>query len=131
QLNHSRPRLSSAHTRPHVQGARWMTRTEQHHTDLREYLRIMRSRMYVIAAVTVVSLAATLFFTFRQTPMYEAEARVLVNPVQGANGVVSVSQAPNLETERELVLSQAVAQKVQQDEAPGVSLESLLAGLKV
>src|SRR5712691_4794874 len=87
--------------------------TEAHTADLREYLRVLRARKYEVGLVTFVLVLATLFFSFRQTPIYEGDARILVKPVQNPNNL-SLSQAPNLETERELILSQVVARSVQQ-----------------
>jgi len=75
--------------------------------------------------------AATMFFSFRQTPIYEGSAKVLVKPVQSAGSSVAIPQQPNLDTERELVLSQTVAQKVQQDAHVGTPVDILLERVKV
>src|SRR6266542_754940 len=104
---------------------------EQHPTDLREYVRVVRARKYEIGVVTVVLVAATMFFTFQQTPIYQGTTKVLVKPVQNPTSSVSVPQQPNLDTERELVLSQAVAQKVQKDVSLATPVDTLLEHVKV
>lgn len=105
--------------------------TEQHPTDLREYIRVLRARKYEIAIVTVVLIATTMFFTFRQTPIYEGTTKILVRPVQNPTSSLSIAQQPNLDTERELVLSQTVAQKVKQDTHISRSVDGLLANVTV
>ncbi|MGH2555862.1 MAG: polysaccharide biosynthesis tyrosine autokinase [Actinomycetota bacterium] len=107
------------------------TATEHQPTDLSEYIRVLRSRKFEIAIVTIVLVAATMFFSFRQTPIYEGSAKVLVKPVQSAGSSVAIPQQPNLDTERELVLSQTVAQKVQRDARVGTPVDILLERVKV
>src|SRR6266542_1967993 len=107
------------------------TAPEQHPTDLREYIRVLRARKLEVAVVTVVLVAATMFFTFQQTPIFEGTTKVLVKPVQNPSGSVSLPQQPNLDTERELVLSQAVAQKVQKDARVSAPIDALLESAKV
>ncbi len=88
---------------------------ELHQTDIREYLRVFRTRRYEILIATVLVVAATGFLTLRQTPVYEGQVKVLVNPVQNPSSSFVVPQQPNLDTERQLITSQAVAQKVQSE----------------
>src|SRR5438874_683512 len=104
------------------------TTPEPHQTDLREYLRVLRARKWEIILITLVLVLATMAFTIKQTPIYQGEAKVLVNAVQNPANPLLVSQ-PNLDTERQLVLSQAVALSVQKDRAPGTSLHALTDGL--
>jgi tyrosine-protein kinase len=107
------------------------TTAESHPTDLREYIRVMRARKLQIGVITILVVAATVFFSFQQTPLYEGSTKVLVRPVQNATGSVSIPQQPNLDTERELVLSQAVAQKVQREAHVGTSVDTLLKQVRV
>jgi succinoglycan biosynthesis transport protein ExoP len=80
--------------------------TERPARDLREYLGVLRLRKWTILFVAAVVTAAAVFFSSQQTPIYASEAKVLVKAIPlTASGTVSL---PNLETERELVLSQAV-----------------------
>jgi non-specific protein-tyrosine kinase len=98
-----------------------------HTGDLREYLRILRSRRVSIAVVTAVCLAAALVLSFQATPVYEGQSKVLVKPVQTVTSTsLSLPQAPNLDTERELILSQAVAGVVRRTLHLGTSVDDLL-----
>ena len=76
------------------------------------------------------SFASAMFFSFRQTPVYEAEAKVHVKPVttvsqftQGAQNLV------DLQTEREIAMSEEVAiraaENIQPPETPRDLLEQL------
>ncbi|HEX2295929.1 MAG TPA: polysaccharide biosynthesis tyrosine autokinase [Actinomycetota bacterium] len=78
--------------------------------DLREYLGLLRLRKWMILAITALFVGGALFFSYRQTPIYEAHAKVLVKgvPLPGS----PIAPLPNLETERELLASQAVADLV-------------------
>lgn len=97
--------------------------------DLREYLAILRYRKWTILLVTVLVVASALFFSFQQTPTYESETRVLVRPSPPAVGVAPLPV--NLETERALVDSTAVASLVQEDLQLRRSADSLLGDLEV
>jgi tyrosine-protein kinase len=98
-----------------------------HPADLRDYLRVLRVRKFEVGAIALASLIAALVFSFRSTPVYEGRAKVLVRPVQNLTSTsVSLPQAPNLDTERELILSEAVAQKVQNDLRTTTSIDTLL-----
>src|SRR6266498_14715 len=107
------------------------TAPEQQPTDLREYIRVLRARKLEVAVVTIVLVAATMFFTFQQTPIYQGSTKVLVKPVHNPSGSVSLPQQPKLDTERELVLSQAVAQRVQRDTRVSSAIDTLLEQVKV
>jgi capsular exopolysaccharide synthesis family protein len=105
--------------------------TPDHSPDLREYIRVLRSRKYGVAAVTLLLVAATLAFSLRQTPIYEGEAKILVKPIQSPTPTASLPQAPNLVTERQLILSQAVAQTVASDLRITTSVDTLLKNVQV
>jgi non-specific protein-tyrosine kinase len=108
------------------------THVAEHPADLREYVRVLRARKLEIAAVAAVALTTALFFSFRSIPMYEAKAKVLVRPVQSVTSTsISLPQAPNLDTERELILSQAVAQLVVDDLQLQVPVDQLLGRVSV
>jgi non-specific protein-tyrosine kinase len=108
-----------------------MTATEQHQPDLREYFSVLRSRRLEVALVTLVLVGVTLFLSFRQTKIYEARAKVLVRPLQTATSGSSVPQQPDLDTERELLVSQAVADEVRKDLHLTMPLKDLLRDLRV
>lgn len=79
--------------------------------NLREYLGVLKTRKWSLIIVTVLVCGAALFISFQQTPLYRSEAKVLVKaiPLQGGSSFNSI---PNLETERELVASQPVTNRV-------------------
>jgi capsular exopolysaccharide synthesis family protein len=108
-----------------------MTATEQHQPDLREYFSVLRSRRLEVVLVTLVLVGVTLFLSFRQTKIYEARAKVLVRPLQTATSGSSVPQQPDLDTERELLVSQAVADEVRKDLHLTMPLKDLLRDLRV
>lgn len=100
---------------------------QEHPADLREYIRVLRARKFEVGIVAVAALAAAMFFSFRATPIYEGRAKVLVRPVQNVTSTsISLPQAPNLDTERELALSQSVALKVRTDLHLSTSVDALL-----
>jgi len=111
-----------------------MTGESSHEPPLqfRKYVRIVRARRWGVLAIAALVVAAALVLTFRQTPQYEGQAEVLVNPVQTPSSAsVSISQEPNLDTERQLVLSASVADQVRKDLHLGISTKMLLKHLGV
>lgn len=96
--------------------------------DLREYIAILKARRWTILLVTILVLGAAIGFSATQTPMYTAQARVLVEIPLLETGV---PQLVNLETERQLVDSQTVATLAQDGLGVDNDIESLLAGLTV
>jgi capsular exopolysaccharide synthesis family protein len=74
--------------------------------DLRDLFSLLWRRRWLIGAVVLVVLAASLALSYLQTPVYESKASVLVE-APPANGVVPVS--PNMATERRVAGSPAVA----------------------
>jgi succinoglycan biosynthesis transport protein ExoP len=105
---------------------------DPHAPDLHDYARILGARKYGIAVITIAVVGATLFFTYRQTPIFEGEVKVLVRPLQSlAPSGVAISQPPNLDTERELILSQTVAGQVREDLRIQTPVDALLRNLRV
>jgi polysaccharide biosynthesis transport protein len=86
--------------------------TSDETVDLQAYIAVLRSRKSQIGLVTLVVLAATLAFSLQQTKIYEGEAKVLVRPVLTSPNQVAPPVEPNLDTESQLVQSQAVANLV-------------------
>ena len=89
--------------------------SEETAVPLREYLAILRLRKWSIIGITALVVASALFFSFQQTPIYESTSKVLVKPVTAATTTGVPVTPPNLETERELVQSTAVAELVAED----------------
>lgn len=80
--------------------------------DLRDYLGVLRRRLWLILGIAVLALVSALGLSFRQTPQYTSEAKVWVT-AQPAPGQPSVD--PNMDTEKELAQSVLLAQAVQDD----------------
>lgn len=97
--------------------------------DLREYLAVLRARKWTILLVLFVVVAAALAFSFRQTPIYESTARLLVKGVPtDASGMI---QTVNLETEAEIVRSEPVATLVIKELGLPISAPELITELRV
>lgn len=71
---------------------------------LEDYLRAVRERWIVIAGLALVGVLLALLFTATRVEMFEAEARVVINPTN-ANATNQNLVPPNLEREREVVAS--------------------------
>src|SRR5215218_6655941 len=84
---------------------------EEGRAPLREYLGILWLRKWSIILVTLVVLGAALYLSARQTPMYASEARFLVQPT-AVSGDESAPKTVNMETERQLVASTQVTDRV-------------------
>ncbi|MDQ3991645.1 MAG: polysaccharide biosynthesis tyrosine autokinase, partial [Actinomycetota bacterium] len=100
-------------------------------SPLREQLAVLRARRWWIAVITLVTVASGLFFSYRQTPIYEAQARVLVAALALGSSPASATRPPNLETQRELVASFPVATRVATELGLDVSAGDLLRELSV
>lgn len=98
--------------------------------DLKDYLGVLKSRRWVFLFVLVAVTAAAVFLSQRQTPMYRAEARVLVKSLPSSATEVA-PPPPNLVTEKEVVSSEPVALRVQKELNTDESLAKLLRGLDV
>lgn len=95
---------------------------------LREYLALLQSRRWLVVLMVAAVVAATVLFSLQQTPLYESQAEVLVKPLDASTTATQVLP-PNLETERKLVTSQAIAERaarqLESDEEPRDLLENL------
>ncbi|MEW6059513.1 MAG: polysaccharide biosynthesis tyrosine autokinase [Actinomycetota bacterium] len=101
--------------------------------DLRGYLGVLRRRKLTIALVVSVVMGSTLAFSLWQTPMYESTVKVLVKPINASQVVqgVSVSSIIDLETEKGLVESPAVAGLARKALGGGTQTDELLRHLSV
>jgi non-specific protein-tyrosine kinase len=102
-----------------------------YHDDLREYLRVVRSRKWTIVVTTAVVLAATALFTLHQTPIYRATAEVLVQPVQNPLNLYTPPTEPDMNTEQQVATSQAVADEVLKGSTIAVPFSHLTKNLDV
>jgi capsular exopolysaccharide synthesis family protein len=74
---------------------------------LREYLGVLRRRKYSIAIITIIAVGASLLYVKQATPVFESTANVLaVNTL--LNVGTQGQTAPNMDTESQLVTSDAV-----------------------
>jgi succinoglycan biosynthesis transport protein ExoP len=96
--------------------------------DLREHLAILRVRKWTVLAVIAVAVGIALAYSLRQTPLYSAEARVLVKPISSNEVYIP---PPNLETEAEILASEPVAELVREDLGVQSPASSLLGGVAV
>lgn len=74
-----------------------MTTSSTGASELREYLTVLWRRKFLIASMILVTLGAAIFYTERQTPLYESSAQVLVAPIslplQGQQSYASINMA--------------------------------------
>jgi capsular exopolysaccharide synthesis family protein len=102
--------------------------------DLRAYIAVLRRRKWSIAVLTIAVGASALFVSFRETPIYASESRVLVTPIGSASSASALG-VPNIETESRLIDSAAVADRVVRNldlkGGPGVLLGNLAVGVEV
>lgn len=98
--------------------------------DLREYIAILRARKWTIILSAVIVIVAALAFSLQQTPLYTAEARLLVEPLPPREQE-TIAPIVNLETERELVQSVPVAQLVKEELGLDTPVDEVLADLDV
>jgi polysaccharide biosynthesis transport protein len=86
--------------------------TPEDQFQLREYLGILRYRKWSVIAMALAILLLGLFFSFRQTPVYDSVSRVLVKPLNPPGQfTINFSIASlNMDTERELARSDGVAE---------------------
>ena len=96
--------------------------------DIREYIAVLRAHKWTVLIVAAAVMALALAYSFRQTPIYSAEGRVLVKPVTSNEVYIP---PPNLETEAQIMASEPVAELVREDLGIERSAASLLGGVDV
>lgn len=91
--------------------------------DLRKYVAILRARKWTIVLVTVLVTGFSIFWSYRQTPIYQTSARLLLkqDPPTG--------YYPTAADEAEVVTGEAVAQVVVEQENLGMTPSELLSGV--
>lgn len=96
--------------------------------QLRDVLSVLWRRKWIVAGVTILVVGVASYLTYRQTPTYRSEARVLVLP----SGLAEASSIEvNLETEQGLVGSTVVAALVVEDLQLQESIDELLGSLEI
>ena len=105
-----------------------MTQGESGGMELRDYFSVMRRRRWVIFLAVFVVAATALLMSSLQTPVYEAEARVLLEPSVSLFDETSTPIGPAaVRTEIEVLTSAGVAQLVREriGAAPKVKAQQL------
>lgn len=82
--------------------------TTEEFASIEDYLRALRHRKWLILALAVVGVLAATFMADRRSPVYEAEARVLLGPSPAGSTDGRLVQ-PNLERERAVLASEGTA----------------------
>ena len=99
--------------------------------DLREQLRVLRARKWGVLGVAVLVVTGAMLLAIRQTPIYRGTSQVLVEPIQNPLNPYAPAVGPNLETERQLVDSQAVGARVRHSTHATLSTPDILDKLQV
>jgi capsular exopolysaccharide synthesis family protein len=99
-----------------------------HGSNLREYLALLRTRKWTIILIATLVVTSTFYFSYRQTPLYRAETRILVKALP--SDPQSLYTVPvNLDTESQIVASEPVALLVSDDLGGHQLPDELLNGL--
>ncbi len=97
-------------------------------SETRHTVQMLWRHKWLIILLTASVTGGALYLSYRQTPLYRAEARVLVQALpSGAGTFVPV----NLQTQSQLVRSEAIAALVKDDLGVDSSPDALLGGLDV
>jgi capsular exopolysaccharide synthesis family protein len=102
--------------------------------QLSDYLTVLRLRKWSILLVTGLAVASALLFSLRMTPIYSSRAEVLVKPITANQQLlqnIPASQLLNLDTERRVVQSVAVATLAAQEMRAVEPPRTLLSRLSV
>ena len=83
--------------------------------SLQDYLAVLRRQRWIVLSVTVLVVVAALTFSFLQTPVYEAETEVVVEPIRRSQDVTLEEllgdRRGGMETERVMMTSRPVAER--------------------
>ncbi|MDO7907198.1 Wzz/FepE/Etk N-terminal domain-containing protein [Paenibacillus sp. JX-17] len=87
--------------------------------ELKEYMKVIRKRIWLIAAIVIIACAATAIksFYFSQ-PIYEASAKLIVNSSQQSNGVSTLdygsvqTNIALINSYKEIMASSAIMEQV-------------------
>ena len=104
-----------------LNGAAEVPLAEDAGLDIRRHLAVLRRRWLAIFACLVIVLTLAALYTFRQTPIYRASARLLIEQripqLTPFDTVQEIQDKTYLETHVELITSRAVLEKAIQDDA--------------
>jgi capsular exopolysaccharide synthesis family protein len=115
-----------------------INRDQDRTLQLRDYVDIISRRKLQILLIIALCLGLAMAYAFTRPTLYQAQAKVLVEPIPNpVTAITSNPQAfvPNMDTEKELVTSDAaanlVAQKLGIQTAPRLLLKHVTAGVIV
>jgi capsular exopolysaccharide synthesis family protein len=101
-------------------------------SEIGDYLRVLRSRRWTTIRVVVAALAATIVFTALQHPTYQASTEVLLTSSSATSaGSGANNNVGDLNTEKAIVASPAVAGKVKENLGLSVTTTALMNHVKV
>lgn len=94
----------------------------QYELSLSDYWRILRKRLYVVVGTLAVIVATTAFYLQRQTPVYQAEAKIKLEQSQAISaglfgGFQSYQENP-IVTESRVIESRSIAEEVVRQQHP-------------
>ncbi|MDH5519392.1 MAG: Wzz/FepE/Etk N-terminal domain-containing protein, partial [Acidimicrobiia bacterium] len=90
------------------------TATTVEAASLEDYLRAIRLRKWLVLALALLGLIGALLFATSRTPTYTATSTVLLRASPYGARVADQDELPNLETEREIMLSDRTSDAVTQ-----------------
>jgi succinoglycan biosynthesis transport protein ExoP len=102
--------------------------------ELADYLAVLRQKKWTVVIITAIVVAAALLISFQTTPVYTSTAEVLVKPItanQQLSQDIPASSLLNLDTERRVVQSVAVATIATEEMGSTRSPRNLLSKLSV
>jgi len=122
--------------RPSRPAAEWLHPSSEP-LPLERYIRVLRQRLWVIVLCVVVCVGVTVLYVSTAESVYEAEADLLVTPVEGSEALVGLplvreSSDPtrDVETVARLVTSSSVARRVRAELGTDRSTRDLLEDLQ-
>ncbi len=98
---------------------------------LEDYLQAIRLRKWLVLALTLLGLLGAFLFATSRQPTYTAETTVLLRGSPSESRIPGQDAAPNLEREREILLSNEVAERVLGALSIDASPEDLRTNLEV
>lgn len=99
--------------------------------ELREYIAVIKIRKWTVVLATLAILGIALGYSYWQTPIYSASARVLVIPPASDPRTYLAPTLIDTETEVQILSSEPVAALVRDELGLDVAIDSLLDGLRV
>lgn len=84
-------------------------------SPIREALGVIRRRRWIVVAVTVVSVAATLAVSLTRAPTYEARTELLIQSLQAVSDLTGADGGAGTATDQRVIVSDRVRDRVAAD----------------